>query len=326
MDNQRPFFILSFADLVADVVIEVSRLPVEPAAHQTVRHIVLEPGGAGNFLIAGQRLGLAMHCAAIIGSDAFGSEIINILRTEGVDVGGIQVQGQEATSTVIVLTDQNQQHVFLGKYGAGADIPLSGLWKKLIREADAVQFWGYSYLEERIRPALIEAVEYAGAQSCLIAFDPGPLFSNANDEYHRLFLSHSDIILLTEEEIPSLLGMGAGLEHAPHLLSLGPQIVCVKCGPKGCIVFRDQEQVSHPGYAVEVRDTSAAGDAFNAAFLYGVLHQWTLEQTAAFANAVGAAKVQKLGSGRSVPTKKEVINLLKKFHVEIPNFMGDAGA
>jgi sugar/nucleoside kinase (ribokinase family) len=51
-----------------------------------------------------------------------------------------------------------------------------------------------------------------------------------------------------------------------------------------------------------VRDTAAAGDSFDAAFIYAYLRGWPLSDIAAFANAMGAAKVQKLGSGSSVPT------------------------
>ncbi len=320
MKKHEGFYVLSFADLVADVMIKIPRLPVEPAAHQAVSHIGLEPGGAGNFLIAGQRLGLSMGSVSVVGSDAFGTEIISIIQSEGVDVEGIIYQGKEGTSTVFVLMDDNKQHVYLGKYGAGEDVYLNDQWKDKIQQAGITQFWGYSFMEKRISSALIEAVEYASARACLISFDPGPLFSEVSDEHRQLFLSRSNIVLLTEEEIPSILGAGAGLADAANILIHGPDVVCVKRGSQGCTVFSRQGQVSHPGYPVEVRDTSAAGDAFNAAFLFGYLHRWPMAQTAAFANAMGAAKVQKPGSGRSVPTKNEIIEILHTYHEVIPGF------
>ena len=317
----KPPFVISFADLVADVIIKIPRLPVEAAGHQTVSDISLEPGGAGNFLIAGQRLGMQMGSLAIVGSDPFGEEIVDIIRAEGVDVAEIIFVGRDGTSTVFVLLDEDRQHVFLGKYGAGQPVQLSKAWKLKIQAADAVQFWGYSFLEERIRPALIEAVEYASQQNRLICFDPGPLFSGVSEAHRRLFLSHADIVLLTEDEIPSLLGEGANLQDATNILAAGPKLVCVKRGALGCTLFSPEGQLSFPGFPVEIRDTSAAGDAFNAAFLFGYLRGWPLDRVALLANAMGAAKVQKQGSGRNVPSKDEVMQILKTFHVDIPNLL-----
>ncbi|MBM3138287.1 MAG: carbohydrate kinase family protein [Chloroflexi bacterium] len=319
MNSRVKYRVLSFADLVADVIIQIPRLPVVAADHQVVSQIDLEPGGAGNFLIAGQRLGLSMSSLAVVGSDAFGTKIVSIIRSEGVDVEGIVVQGEDATSTVFVLLDEAKRHVFLGRYGTGDRVIFSENWKqKMTYQADAIQFWGYSLLEERICEALIEAVQFASQNKALISFDPGPLFTGASEVHRRLFLTHSSIVLLTEEEIPSLLGIGATLDDAPRILEWGPSVVCVKRGSLGCVVFRKDERVSHPGFLVEVRDTSAAGDAFNAAFLYGYLYGWPLEQVAAFANAMGAAKVQKQGSGRNVPSRNEVIQILKTNQERIP--------
>jgi len=55
-ENHPGFTVISIGDLVADLVVTIPRLPVEANAHQLARHVRLEPGGAGNFLIAGRRL------------------------------------------------------------------------------------------------------------------------------------------------------------------------------------------------------------------------------------------------------------------------------
>lgn len=58
--------------------------------------------------------------------------------------------------------------------------------------------------------------------------------------------------------------------------------------------------------------SSGAGDAFNAAFIYGWLKDWALIEADMLANAVGANKVSKLGSGRRVPTRSEVSQFLSR--------------
>ena len=53
------FTVLTVGDLVADVVVALPQLPLEIGQYQEAYFVRLEPGGAGNFLIAGARLGLA---------------------------------------------------------------------------------------------------------------------------------------------------------------------------------------------------------------------------------------------------------------------------
>ena len=47
--------------------------------------------------------------------------------------------------------------------------------------------------------------------------------------------------------------------------------------------------------------------------MYGYLSGWGLERTATFANATGAAKVQKRGTGRQAPTADEVRAVLAAY-------------
>ncbi|MFQ5932513.1 MAG: PfkB family carbohydrate kinase, partial [Nitrospiraceae bacterium] len=66
-----------------------------------------------------------------------------------------------------------------------------------------------------------------------------------------------------------------------------------------------------PGFAVEVVDTTAAGDSFDAAVIYGYLSGLEPVRTATLANAVGAAKARKRGTGHQVPTVDEIRNVLE---------------
>jgi sugar/nucleoside kinase (ribokinase family) len=96
--------------------------------------------------------------------------------------------------------------------------------------------------------------------------------------------------------------------------------VVVKQGSAGCRIYRPEEDASPidlPGYPVTVVDSSAAGDSFNAAFIVGTLWGWPPANCAKLANAVGAAKVSKLGGGRNVPTLAEVRAIITEFEIDI---------
>lgn len=317
MTEKQPC-VVSFGDLVADMVATIQRLPVIAGQHQIVRSIQIEPGGAGNFLIAGARLGMNMRALGVVGADEFGNLTMRALEDEGVDIAHVLRQTDGTTTTVLVLVDEQGQHVFLGQYGQGSLVRLSEDWREVLRVADAMIAWGYTLQEERLSQAMVDGMAFARSTGHLVFFDPGPYVAVIEQSRLVEVLSHCSGVLLTEEEIPLLSGGLRGLDGVQEIMRHGPELVCVKRGARGCMLCTADKQVEHPGYPVTVRDTTAAGDSFAAGFIYGYLHGWQAEQVVAFANAVGAAKVCKLGSGRQVATLEEIQELLQSFNVPVP--------
>jgi sugar/nucleoside kinase (ribokinase family) len=303
-------------DLVADVVLTIPKLPVQADEHQLAEDIRVEPGGAGNFLIAGTRLGLSMGALGVLGDDIFGSAVLDILKSEGIHVNGVIQQPGTNTTTVIVLVDHMGRHVFLGEYGQGPEISLPEVWKRTVHETRAVFVPGYSLREGRIAAAVEETMSLAHQYRVPVFFDPGPEMAMVAEARTASILKNSYAVLLTEEEIPILVRDQGGLEGARTLLQMGPELVCVKQGDQGCVILTPGGEFPHPGFRVPVRDTAAAGDSFAAAFIYGVLRQWPWDKVGVFANAMGAAKVQKLGSGTQVPTADEVRAVLEQFTID----------
>jgi sugar/nucleoside kinase (ribokinase family) len=302
---------------VVDIVVSIPSLPVEAEGHQLARQIRLEPGGAGNFLIAGTRLGMEMVALGAIGDDPLGRSVVDILVQEGVNTHGILQQVNTNSTTVIVLVDTAGKHVFLGGYGEGPIVEMPKAWVSAVNMAQAVFSLGYTLQEKRIANAALQSMKIAHGKGIPVFFDPGPEMVNATPDQIARVLETSLVILLTEEEIPLMTAGVGGLDAARQLLSKGPRLICVKRGAEGCVLLSDGDTFEHFGYQVPVQDTTAAGDSFAAAFIYAYLYGWSMSEIAAFANAMGAAKVKKIGSGTQVPTADDVREVLKTFQVEI---------
>ena len=58
-----------------------------------------------------------------------------------------------------------------------------------------------------------------------------------------------------------------------------------------------------------IRDTTGAGDAFRAGFIYGLVKGLSIEEAMRTANAVAALKCRELGARTGLPREEE----LKKF-------------
>jgi sugar/nucleoside kinase (ribokinase family) len=312
-----PYSILSIGDIVADLVFAIKSLPIDHEQHQQAHSVQIDAGGAGNFLIAGARLGMQMHALGAIGDDAFGATVTQTLAAEGVDVSGLAVQPGALTTPVLVLVDDAGKHVFVGAPHTAIPTQMPSAWSGLLAGADALFFQGYTLLEQGVAEMALELAGRARQAAIPVFFDPGPLYASVTPALRARALEHVTHVLLTHLEIDLLLPATTSIDNLRSLLQPPLETICVKRGGQGCTVLTPAATIHHPGFPVPVRDTTAAGDSFDAAFIYGVLRGWPLERVALFANAVGAAKVQKYGSGRQTPTADEVRALLRQFGVEV---------
>ena len=91
---------------------------------------------------------------------------------------------------------------------------------------------------------------------------------------------------------------------------MGVKIVAVKLGSKGCYVTDGQEHLSVEPFKVKAVDTTGAGDAFNAGFLYGLIHEKSLYECGQLGNFVGFPKsVDAMGARAGLPYAKDLAYL-----------------
>ena len=100
-------------------------------------------------------------------------------------------------------------------------------------------------------------------------------------------------------------------ELARALRRLGPRSVVLKLGDEGSYYSSDAESFHTPAFPVEVRDTTAAGDTFNAALAVALAEGQATDRAVRFANAAAAISVTRLGAQASAPARAEVDLLLK---------------
>ncbi len=88
-------------------------------------------------------------------------------------------------------------------------------------------------------------------------------------------------------------------------------------GSEGSIVLKKDIDLRTPAFVVPVKDTTGAGDCFNAAFIHGLLQGWPLESVAIFANAEAAISITEIGAQTAQPTYENVIEFLKKKSLDL---------
>ncbi|GAH38536.1 unnamed protein product, partial [marine sediment metagenome] len=102
------------------------------------------------------------------------------------------------------------------------------------------------------------------------------------------------------------------VENANTLLELGIKVLIVTLGERGAFLLTDQESELIPSANVsQVIDTTGAGDAFSAGFIYGFVKNLSyafedLKQNVKIGNFVAGKCIQELGARNGIPTSDEV--------------------
>lgn len=304
--------IVSIGDLVLDIVMPV-HLPVEPGRHQDPGTRRIEPGGAGNFMIAARHMGLEVWAAGTVGADPFGAHILDLLRSEDVKIAHVSNVPGSTSTVVMVLTDQESgEHTFIGSYGSGEEVPYPSGLDATIAQSDALFLQGYTLSEKRIVPMAFRAVDRATAAGVPIYLDVGPFMAFVTPENVVRILEHAEVVMMTDDEISLVAGEHQGTDAYDYLLSVGPRVLVIKQGAEGCTIVTPGGAKRVSGFHVQVLDTVGAGDCFDAAFLAGHLNGLPLWECGRLANAMGAATVQRMGAGRNAPRYADVIALLRQ--------------
>jgi sugar/nucleoside kinase (ribokinase family) len=107
---------------------------------------------------------------------------------------------------------------------------------------------------------------------------------------------------------------------AAQLLANGSELVIVKRGADGLVLYTSDEMLDLPGLPLKARDATGAGDSLSGAVMYGRLHNFSLPALGNLANATGTAKVLKIGTGHQVPTTAEIRAILDEFKLQVPGW------
>jgi ribokinase len=84
------------------------------------------------------------------------------------------------------------------------------------------------------------------------------------------------------------------------------EIVAVKLGSKGCYVTDGKQSHNVEPFKVKVVDTTGAGDAFCAGFLYGLISGKNLYDCGRIGNFVASRCIMKMGARPGLPYLKDL--------------------
>ncbi|WP_040978464.1 ribokinase [Oceanobacillus jeddahense] len=295
--------IVVIGSLNIDLVSQVRELP-ERGETIISKDFHVTPGGKGaNQAVAAARLNADVKMVGKIGNDSHGSILMNNLENANVDTSSITV-GKTTGSAFITVNESGDNHIVLVP-GANNEFTKNDIDQVVpdIKDSDLI------IMQLEIPLEIIEyTLQIANQHNKKVILNPAPAQNLSKEIYpyiHTLIPNETELKQLTkmpvttDEEI---------ILAAKYLKSRGVEQVIVTLGEKGSYLVNSKGVEYIEPYPVKALDTTAAGDAFIAAFCVGLNEGHTDLSAARFASKVAALTVTKVGAQSSLPLRDEVEN------------------
>jgi sugar/nucleoside kinase (ribokinase family) len=252
-------------------------------------------------------LGAEVDFAGIVGADDFGRFVLQELQRFGVNTEFVE-QVEISTGVTIALT-YSRDRALLTYPGTIAAYDGRELTAERLAPYAHLHV-GAFYLQTGLQPtlpALFQLAHDIGLTTSLdVGWDPDEQWS-ANPHLAPT-LQHTDYFLPNDDEAAAL------APTVEELAALVHGLLIVKRGSQGAAAYNRTQQIATvPTIPVEVVDTTGAGDAFNAGFLYArCVKGRDLESAMQFAAACGAQAVTQVGGATGAPSAAMIESLLNQ--------------
>ncbi len=288
-----------------DITHRVAALPA-PGATIVARSTALYPGGKGaNQAVAAARLGIVTRMFGAVGNDPFAATLKQSLAASGVETANIsECAGSTGLATITV--DDSGENTIVLTPGSNAlltaELIASQREHFLATDALIVQNeipW------ETTCWAMTAAQSHGIRVICNLA--PGRSITSAE-------LRLCDVLIVNETEASIAAGLpvhdrASAFGAARALVAGGARSVVVTLGAAGSIYVATAHAIEMPAYAVEVIDTTAAGDTYVGAFAAALDNPPThggIVHAMRYATAAAALAVGRSGAQTSIPDRAAV--------------------
>src|SRR5437660_1494396 len=291
---KREFDAVGFGLNAVDHLIVV---PEYPAFDTKTRFIEYEKSAGGqtaSAMTALQRLGLKTAYAGRFGSDEDGRFGLRAIQYEGVNLDFVEtIEGAENQVAFIIIEARSGERTIIWD----RDERLS--YRPDEAPLEIASRGRVLHLDAHDPPACAEMARAARSAGTIVTADIDNIYEGLPE-----LLPLIDV-LITSSEFPHRLTGISDLRASliETKARYGCTIVGATLGAGGALIYCEGEFIESSAFDVPggCRDTTGAGDAFHAGFIYGMLGNEDLESCMKTGNALAALKCRSLGGRAALP-------------------------
>lgn len=306
--------VLCVGQLCVDVLVR----PVERLDYgvDTVRVDGIDIRNGGdclNVALGLSRLGVSVGFSGKVGTDMLGDYLAGVIADSGIDARGLRRSREAGTCACLVLINGKGDRSFFYRGGTNDLFGLEDIDLSLVAEAGVVHIGG-TYLLPRLDGAgaaslLATAKSQGKITSMDVTWDTTGRWLSVIEPC----LPHLSFFMPSIKEAEQIAGRKDPQGIASFFQERGVGTTVIKLGERGCYVKPGgKDGFFSKAFRTDVVDTTGAGDSFVAGFLGGIVRGWALERCAAFASAVAALNIRKVGATAGVPTLAEACRFMEE--------------
>jgi fructokinase len=292
---------------------------------ETVGFRMHSGGSPYNVAIGLARCGARVEFAGKASTDFFGRFLVGTLEREGVGTRFVSRSLAPSTLAFVALEHGDPSFSFYGAGTADTQLHLQDL-PDAIDYSGVLHFGSISLLTGPTSETVLALVDRLRGR-CLLSFDPNIRVSLIRDpDAYRQILTRAfrqaDVVKLSAEDLAWLMPGRPADDAAAEIRALGPALVVMTAGPRGCRAWSAALEIRLSAPSVAVVDTVGAGDAFTSGLLWhlgaqGLASRKALEEAkaetlkAALRFATAAATLTCTRVGADPPTRDQVERFLE---------------
>jgi sugar/nucleoside kinase (ribokinase family) len=275
--------------------------PAGPASKQPITSHRVSPGGqTATALCTCAALGLRTSYVGAFGSDDNGRRMLHTLAQHGVSTDAAIARAVANRYAVILIDERHGERVVLWRRDPQLNVSRDELRATALAGARVV------HVDDEDEELAIAAADIARAAGAVVTSDIDRVTART-----RALVDAVTIPIFAEHVPEALTGDGDPESALRRLRAPHHALLCVTLGARGAMLL-DGDRAEHvPGYAVDVLDSTGAGDVFRGAFIYALLRGDAPTDIVRFANAAAAVACTRYGAIGGVP-RLEDINLRLK--------------
>jgi sulfofructose kinase len=293
--------------LLVDHVLCVGTFPPIDGGALLTQVIEMPGGVAGNTAVALARLGVSVTLGTFLGEDIQGASLRSKMKSEGVTVNAFTMPDSPSPATYVVVDASNGSRRWFADLGRLLEAPWPTTWNKVLCRASLL------FLDGQPPQPALTGIAAARERGIRIAMDVSSLeyFNEIGWSTEGLVaaIADIDIFMPSASAAQAISGMSS-VENATRFLSrLVRAEVVVTNGAEGAVVATRIHgwHVSAP--TIQPVDTTGAGDAFHAGYLFGRLSGLTPIKAAGLGTQVASCAVMKVGAQSGLPRLSQLAGL-----------------
>jgi len=285
---------------------------------------LMSGGAAANTACACAKLGLSTAFIGMIGkNDIFAEKIINDFHAMKVSTHYLKYNKDYVTGSAFIALNKEGERRIFAHSGAANYLSKEEI---LIEEIENTKVLFLSNLKN-LEP-FIKAAEFAKRKGIYVILNPGMLIINQGFENVKELFGLIDILILSKNEFMTLYNLdildfkaNTVNKKFKSLFSLGIKILIITLGKEGAYLINQTSKILIKSYQVnKVVDTTGAGDAFSAGFIFSFLNNLSfnfnhLIPNVRIGNFVASKCIQELGARNGIPNLEEVKNFINNIQL-----------